>query len=164
MAKIAFIHSLKTARYLIIHFLKNDSWLKFQKYLTSRVQTFNSHTSKLDICQCLVVQTPMDNVSKDKLNTSMTHVAMFSCEVIHASMPRKLGGSQVCGCVFFPALPTHLVQELNVSTAAFNLRARPGVNHTLIFGRTAKNSSPGGRAAFPASLPIPWLALLKKIP
>ena len=39
------------------------------------VQTFNSCTSRPDVCQCLVVQTPMDNMSKiNKPSTSMAHV------------------------------------------------------------------------------------------
>ena len=39
------------------------------------VQTFNSRIISPDVCQCLVVQTPM----KNKLSTSMTH---FTCEVL----------------------------------------------------------------------------------
>ena len=43
-------------------------------------------TDDSDDLQCyLVVQIPMDNMSNDKLIN-----ATFSCEVIHASMPRKL--------------------------------------------------------------------------
>ena len=30
------------------------------------VQTFNSCTSRLDVCQCLIVQTHMNSLSKDK--------------------------------------------------------------------------------------------------
>ena len=33
-----------------------------------------------------------------------------------ASMPRKLGGNQACGCVLCLGCPVHLVQELNVNT------------------------------------------------
>ena len=59
--------------------------LKNQKHIISNihsiwhvlyqiVQTFNSCTSRPDICQCLVVQTSMDNMSKNKPSTSTTHV------------------------------------------------------------------------------------------
>ena len=44
--------------------------------------------------------------------------AAFSFEVIHASMPSKLGGDQACGSCIMPGLPTHLVQELNIGTVA----------------------------------------------
>ena len=37
------------------------------------VKTFNSCTSRLDVCQCLVVQPWI--TFKNKLSTSMTHVA-----------------------------------------------------------------------------------------
>ena len=62
------------------------------------VQTFYSSTSRPDVCQCMFVQTPIDNMSNNMPSTPMTHVACesklrFSCEVIHASMPRKLGDS-----------------------------------------------------------------------
>ena len=60
-----------------------------------------------DLQYHLVVEIPMDNMSNDKpINAACT----FSCEVIHASMPRKLGGNRACGRVF------HLVQELDVRT------------------------------------------------
>ena len=43
------------------------------------VQTSNSCTSRPDFCQCLVVQTPMDNTStRNKLNTSMNKVLRSS--------------------------------------------------------------------------------------
>ena len=38
------------------------------------VQTFNSYTGGPDVCQCLAVQTPIDNMP----NTSMTYVAFES--------------------------------------------------------------------------------------
>ena len=55
----------------------------------------------------LVVQTPMDDRSKHKPSTSMTQVALgikatFSCQVIRASMPRKLVGSRAYGRVLCP--------------------------------------------------------------
>ena len=42
------------------------------------VQTFNSCTSRPDVCHCLVVQIPIDNMSKNNQSTSMTHVACES--------------------------------------------------------------------------------------
>ena len=56
------------------------------------VQTFNSCTSRQDVCQCLVVQTTMDGMSKisakDINDTrNLQTKASFSFEVIHASMP-----------------------------------------------------------------------------
>ena len=42
------------------------------------VQTFNSCASRPDVCQCLVVQIPIDNMSENKPSTSMTHVACES--------------------------------------------------------------------------------------
>ena len=44
----------------------------------STVQTFNSCTSRSDVCQCLVVQTPFGNMPKNKGNTLMTHEACES--------------------------------------------------------------------------------------
>ena len=41
------------------------------------VQTFDSCTSRLDLCYCLVVQTPLDNMSKNKPSTSMANI---TCE------------------------------------------------------------------------------------
>ena len=42
------------------------------------VQTLYSCTSRPDSCQCLVVKTPMDDMSKNKPSTAMTHVACES--------------------------------------------------------------------------------------
>ena len=42
------------------------------------VQTSNCCTSRPAVCQCVVVQTTMDNMSKNKPSTSMTHVAFES--------------------------------------------------------------------------------------
>ena len=42
------------------------------------VQTFNSCTSRPEVCQCLVVQIPIENMSKHKSSTPMTHVACES--------------------------------------------------------------------------------------
>ena len=51
----------------------------------SAVQTFNSFTGRSDVCQCLIVQTPMGNMSKNKLNTSMINVH------VHVACESKLG-------------------------------------------------------------------------
>ena len=58
------------------------------------VQTLNSCTCRPDVCQCPVVQTPMDNLSKNDQIISMRIKAPFSYEVIHASMPKQLGGNR----------------------------------------------------------------------
>ena len=50
------------------------------------VQTFNSCTSRPDVCQCLVVQRPIDNMSNNRPSTSMTHVA---CETKLRSFVRS---------------------------------------------------------------------------
>ena len=52
----------------------------------SRVQTFNSCTKRLGVCQCLVVEIPIDNMSKNKPNTSMTHGPCDSklCSVVRS--------------------------------------------------------------------------------
>ena len=39
------------------------------------VQTFNSCTSRPGVCQCPLVQTPMNNMSENKPSTPVTHVA-----------------------------------------------------------------------------------------
>ena len=59
-------------------------------------------------------------MSQSKPSTSMTHVvsefqATFSSEVIHAPMPRKLGGNRACSRVLCPGCP-RLMQKLNVRT------------------------------------------------
>ena len=60
-----------------------------------------------------------------------------------------------------------VINDDTEGNSSVQLKSSPGCeSHPDIWAgeATAKNSSPGGRAAFPASLPIPWLALLKKIP
>ena len=93
--------------------------------LYSTVQTFNSCTSQPDVCQYLVVQSPMDNMSKNKPSTSMTHVACKSKlrsvvrsghPCIHAQETGCQLGVQSC---IMPGLPMHFVQELNVGTVEF---------------------------------------------
>ena len=51
----------------------------------STIQTFNSCTSGPDVCQCMVVQIPMHNMSENRPSTSMTHVA---CELKLRSVAR----------------------------------------------------------------------------
>ena len=77
---------------------------------TRTVQTFNSGTSRPDVCQCLVVQIPMDNMSK-KTSTSITHVAcesklrsvvLWSQSFIRA---QETGCKRACGRVLCPGCP-----------------------------------------------------------
>ena len=88
---------------------------------TLTVQTFNSFTSRLDVYQCMVVQTSLDDMSKNKLSTSMTHLAieLKLCSVERSSQLHPCQGncvqSDVLSCIM-PGMPPQLVQELNVST------------------------------------------------
>ena len=52
------------------------------------VRTFNSCTSRPDVCQCLVVQTSMGNMSKNKPDISIKHVDCESklLSVVRSSM------------------------------------------------------------------------------
>ena len=84
------------------------------------VETFNACTSRPDVCQCLVVQTTMDDMSKisakninDTRNLQIK--ASFSFEVVHAMKTGLQSGMQLC---ITPGLPTQLVQELNVRTVS----------------------------------------------
>ena len=81
---------------------------------TFTVQAFNSCTSRQHVCQCLVVQTPMNNISKKKPSTSMALEDMFSSS-IHAQETLQSG---VWSCILF-RLPAHLVQILNVGTVNY---------------------------------------------
>ena len=73
----------------------------FREFFNSdTVQTSNSCTSRPDVDQCLVAQTPMYNMSKNKPSTSITHVA---CEL--GSVVRKFGGNRTCGHLLCPACP-----------------------------------------------------------
>ena len=64
-------------------------------------KTFNSCTSQPDNYQCLVVQTLMDNMSKNKPSTPMAHVACESklCLVMRSSMHPCQGNSVAIGRV-----------------------------------------------------------------
>ena len=57
--------------------------------------------------QCLVVKIPMDNMSEEAKHTndprSLQIKATSSREVIHASMPNKLGGNWACGRELCPS-------------------------------------------------------------
>ena len=66
--------------------------LKCRPVLISTVQIFKSCTSPPDVCYCLVVQTPNDNMSKVKPRTSIVHLACESKlrSVLRSSVhPRK---------------------------------------------------------------------------
>ena len=74
--------------------------------IVSTVQTFNSCTSRPDVCQCMVVQTLMDNMSKiSQAHSCLLIKATFSCEVVHASMSRNMGDNWACGRVLCPDCP-----------------------------------------------------------
>ena len=83
------------------------------------VQIFNSCSSQTVVCQCFVVRTPMDNLSKNKPSTSKIHVActyqsyvqLWDHLCIHAQETERQ---------FMPGLPMHLVQELKISSSANN--------------------------------------------
>ena len=48
------------------------------RFVHTTVQTVNSCTSRPDVCQCLAIQTSMDNMSKNKPDTSMSQVSSES--------------------------------------------------------------------------------------
>ena len=87
-----------------------------------RVQTFTSCTSVPDICQCLVVESPMEtHVKIYEIKILVKHIngqrtcslrikATFSCEVIHASMCRKLGCNQACNRVLRAGIKCYFCQ------------------------------------------------------
>ena len=56
---------------------------KTREVIQTTVQTFHSCTNQPDVCQCLVVQTLMGNMSKWKPRTAMTHVH------VHAACKQK---------------------------------------------------------------------------
>ena len=103
----------KTLYHLSRGSFKEDIHSERQNQLTDSitviytVQMFNSCTSSPDVCPCLVVQKPMDNMSKNKPSTSMTHLVRESkpCSVVRSSVLRKLG---VRSCIL-PGLSTRLV-------------------------------------------------------
>ena len=54
-------------------------------------RTFNYCTSRPDVCQCLVVQTPMDITSENKPSTSTTHVHVYGMQ----SIPGHFNGTSI---------------------------------------------------------------------
>ena len=85
-------------------------------YIT--VQAFNSCTSRLRACQCLVVHTcrPMDNMSKNKPSLSMTHAACGSkvkSDAIHVSIyPYPENRLVIRRAVVYYAWAAHLLSEI----------------------------------------------------
>ena len=81
------------------------------------VQTFNSCTSRPYICQCLVVQTPMDDMSKTEANhindsRSLQIKATFSCGVWDVWLHPCLGNSvQIGRPVVYYARAAHAFSE-----------------------------------------------------
>ena len=67
---------------------------------TYNLQTFNSSTSRPDVWQCLIVHTPMDNMSTNKPNTSMAHIACESKppSVLRSSIHSYSGNWVLIGC------------------------------------------------------------------
>ena len=54
--------------------------LELGTFAFATVQTFNSCISRPHVCQCLVVYTPLDNMSKNKPSTSMLMMTfMYPC-------------------------------------------------------------------------------------
>ena len=87
-------------------------------FLPCTVQTFNSCTSRLVVCQCLVgQQTPVDNMSKYDPSTSMDRLVCESKSRLHVRpsvhpCPGNWSKAGMRSCIG----PRHLVQELNVGT------------------------------------------------
>ena len=95
-------------------------WSECEWVKVCTVQAFISCTSRPDVFQCLVVQTPMENMSKIRqAQQRPTYIANQSCvqlwghPCIHAQETGWQSGARSC---IMPGLPTHLVQELNVGT------------------------------------------------
>ena len=91
-----------------------------EKYIKNTVQTFNSCTRRPDVCQRLLVQTPINNMSKNKPSTSHHCLdgCKFSCEVrdlLSHPCPGNLVAIR-CAVVCYARLPMHLVQEFNAGT------------------------------------------------
>ena len=120
------------------------SWLFtcFPGKIPTTVQIFKFCTSRPDVCQCLVVNTPMDNMTENKKNTSMTHVACASkLRSVVMSGTRKLGVKRACGRVFIPGCPHNYLHlflmisaKMFVSTVqTFNFcNSRPNVRQCLV--------------------------------
>ena len=84
--------------------------ISHNKHAFPTVQTFNSCTSRPDICQCLVVQTPIDIMSNKKSNTLITHIACESKlrSVVRSYMHPCPGNWVAIGCaVVYSARAAH---------------------------------------------------------
>ena len=87
------------------------------------VQTFNPCTSRLGVCQCQVVQTPMDDMLKDNRSKhindphSLQIETIFSYELIHSHMP--INRVAIGRAVMYYDWAAHAFsfQELDVGTA-----------------------------------------------
>ena len=80
--------------------------------LITTVHTFNVCSSQPDVCQCLVLQELIDNMSKNKPSTIMTHVAYESNlgYVMRSSLHPSLEKWVAIGrCVVYQALLAHTV-------------------------------------------------------
>ena len=90
---------------------------EYNKTVEGLINSFNKTRTnlginRLDVCQCLVVQYAMDNMPKEyrelqHINDPRSlHIkATFSCEVIHASMPKEMCGNRACGHVSLSGCP-----------------------------------------------------------
>ena len=82
------------------------------------VQTFHSCTNQPDGWHCLVLQTPMANMSENKGSTILTHVvckSKYVCE-LRLSMHPYPENCVAIGHAVVDGVPMRLVQKLNVST------------------------------------------------
>ena len=92
-------------------YMHYPTWGAFVFYIrVNTVHTFNTCTSRPDMCQCLVVRTPMDIMSKNKPSTLMAHVPCESKlrSVARSSMHPSPGNwaAIVCAVVYY-ARPAH---------------------------------------------------------
>ena len=79
-------------------FSKRKEWVQ---WVWPLVQTFDSCTSRPEVFQCPVIQSPMENTSEHKPNTPMTYVASESklLSVVRSSMHPCLGNWVAIGRV-----------------------------------------------------------------
>ena len=83
------------------------------------VMTFNFCTSQADVCHCLVVQTPMDDISKNKQSIAITHSACKSkLRIVGRSFMHPCPGNQVAiGSAF-----VHYAQAAHAFSAGIKCR------------------------------------------
>ena len=81
-------------------------WL-WHRLAGDTVQTFNSCTNRPDVCQCPVVQTPMNNMSENKPSTQVTYVAYESklrsvvrSSTLWGQMGPNCQVESICGHIF----------------------------------------------------------------